>query len=275
MCCRYLLERSQAHTMPCVFNKRGCMSHVYISTLLSVVCFFVCKLQALEVEMFYENDHISVAKVTLAPHEEVGLHRDVNPQLVVVLQGGTVTRLEADGRTTDVLFPTGKLIFRNADPEGELHRTVNPSDAPIELFVVQLKKTENLSAKLREAANAYVQFINRLSQGEEFDQFTAAKTLLSPGCRKIFNGHLITSSADEFVQDLLCVYKTHGPWTIRPEDIIVSLESNTAVLRLLVDMEADGKFTEILLLKFDQNHLIDEINIVFNKVEEGYGFSTR
>jgi len=57
-----------------------------------------------------------------------------------------------------------------------------------------------------------------------------------------------------------------------PADIIISTESNTAVVRLFVDIPSKGHFTEILLMRFDDNLMISEINIVFNKVEDGYTF---
>ena len=44
-------------------------------------------------------------------HEEIGLHRDDFPQVIVSLKGGTITRLEADGSTTDVKFPKGEPVY--------------------------------------------------------------------------------------------------------------------------------------------------------------------
>ncbi len=68
------------------------------------------------------------------------MHRDAYPQVVVALQGGVITRLEADGSTVDVNFPTGKAVFREIDPPDQLHRSINNSSAPVELIVIQLKK---------------------------------------------------------------------------------------------------------------------------------------
>jgi hypothetical protein len=44
-------------------------------------------------------------------HEEIGLHRDAYPQVVIGLQGGIITRLEANGSTVHVNFPTGRAVF--------------------------------------------------------------------------------------------------------------------------------------------------------------------
>lgn len=103
------------------------------------ICFLTAQMQAVEYEHQFENDQISIGKVTIAPREEIGLHRDAYPQVVIALKGGTITRLETDGRTTDVQFPTGKAVFRNQDPENEQHRSVNNSSEPVELMIIQLK----------------------------------------------------------------------------------------------------------------------------------------
>ncbi len=106
-----------------------------------IACLISFQIQALEYNQLFENDQICIAKAKMLPHEEVGLHRDVYPAVVIALQGGIVTRLEVDGRVTDVNFPTGVAIFREADPENELHRSVNRSDDPLELMIVQFKNS--------------------------------------------------------------------------------------------------------------------------------------
>lgn len=112
--------------------------------LFAITCLIAFKAQAFEYEVQLDNDLICVAKATLMPYEEIGLHRDVYPQVVIAVKGGTVTRLEANGTTTDVVFPTGVAVFRNADPLGELHKSVNRSSEAIELMIIQLKTSNFL-----------------------------------------------------------------------------------------------------------------------------------
>lgn len=102
-------------------------------------CLLSFGLQALEYEVQFENDQVSIAKVKIMANEEIGLHRDAYPQVVVALKGGTITRLEANGSTTDVKFPTGVAVFREVDPPNELHKSVNRGAEPVELMIVQLK----------------------------------------------------------------------------------------------------------------------------------------
>ncbi|WP_068466661.1 cupin domain-containing protein [Candidatus Protochlamydia phocaeensis] len=121
--------------------------------LAILMCSRFFQIQALEYEQQFENDQICIGKATIAPHEEIGLHRDMHPQVVIALKGGTITRLEADGRTTDVKFPTGKAIFRKADPENEQHRSVNNSSEPVELIIIQLKNSQSVNQKVDEESH--------------------------------------------------------------------------------------------------------------------------
>ena len=109
---------------------------------LTFACLVVAQTQALEYEVQFENEQVRVAHIVVAPKEAVGLHRDALPQIVVGLKGGTITRLEADGREVDVQFPTGKAVYRPADPENEMHKGVNKSDAPVEIISIQLKNSK-------------------------------------------------------------------------------------------------------------------------------------
>ncbi len=109
-------------------------------TLFAIACMVSCELQALEYKVEFENDQISVAKFKMLPNEEVGLHRDACPQIVIALKGGTITRLEANGTTTDVSFPTGVAVVRGIDPPNELHRSINKGTEPVELIIIQLKE---------------------------------------------------------------------------------------------------------------------------------------
>lgn len=113
------------------------------SILICLACFLSFSLQAIEYEVQLQNEYVHVARAKIMPDEEIGLHRDEYPQVVIALQGGTITRLEADGTKTDVQFPTGTAIFREVDPPNEFHKSVNNSSAPIELIIIQLKNGLN------------------------------------------------------------------------------------------------------------------------------------
>lgn len=109
--------------------------------ILILACLALIQVQGLQYEVQFENDQVCVSRVVIEPNEEIGLHRDALPQIVVALRGGTITRLEADGREVDVEFPTGKAIYRPVDPLNELHKSVNRSNTPVEIIITQMKNT--------------------------------------------------------------------------------------------------------------------------------------
>ena len=106
-------------------------------------CLLSFSIQAIEYEVQFENEKVHVARAKIMPYEVVGLHRDAYTQVVIALQGGTITRLEADGTTTDVNFPTATAVFTEVDPPNEFHNSVNNTSDPIELIIIQLKDSIN------------------------------------------------------------------------------------------------------------------------------------
>lgn len=107
--------------------------------LIAAACALSLNANAVECEVQFDNDQVRVLNIKILAHEEIELHRDEYPQVVVSAKGGTITRLEADGSKTEVHFPKGEAVFREADPVGVLHKSVNNTCKPIELVVIQLK----------------------------------------------------------------------------------------------------------------------------------------
>ena len=109
--------------------------------LVGILFFATVEVEALKYAVKFENEFVTVMQVEIEAGEEIGLHRDALPQVVVALKGGTITRLEANGTETAVEFPTGVPVFRPVDPENELHKSVNRGANPVELIITQLKKS--------------------------------------------------------------------------------------------------------------------------------------
>lgn len=128
------------------------------------------------------------------------------------------------------------------------------------------------SDKMMGVTQRYLDFIHRISQGDHFSHKDAASSILIFDCQKIFNGKVYTTNRDAFIADLLEVNRAQGNWVVEPVDILVSPQSNCAVLRLMIYMENIGTFTTIVILRFNSDYLISEINEVFNKVESSYNF---
>jgi hypothetical protein len=119
---------------------RSCMKNIGLNVIF--LCLFSFDIQSLECELQLQNECVNVYRIKITPHEEIDLHRDAYPQVVVALQGGVITRLEANGETSDIHFPAGQAVFRPQDPLDQLHKSVNNSADVIELIAIQLKKIE-------------------------------------------------------------------------------------------------------------------------------------
>lgn len=148
---------------------------------------------------------------------------------------------------------------------------------PLASFAVEAESGENVclhmdSEALRKAADRYLDCINQISQGVDFSQ-TDAMEIISPGCKKVLNGQLFTQSREAFLMDLRLVYENQGSWKVYPADIIVAPATNTVVLRLFIEMEKLGAYTAIVILRFDSDCLITEINEVLNQVKGSYDFT--
>lgn len=139
--------------------------------LLCLACLLTLKIHSFEYEPQFENDQICVARAKIQPNEEIGLHRDAYPQIVIALKGGTITRLEANGQVTDVKFPTGVAVVRNPDPENELHKSVNKSSQPIELVIIQLKDTPPVVKKEKGTHDVALNIKISCPPSAEFEQF--------------------------------------------------------------------------------------------------------
>lgn len=101
---------------------------------------WIISASAVEAEVQVDNDRVTVLKIRVEAHEEIDSHRDEYPQILFSAKGGTITRLEADGSKTEVTLPKGVAVFREADPPGQLHKSINNSCKPIDMISVQLKK---------------------------------------------------------------------------------------------------------------------------------------
>jgi hypothetical protein len=111
-------------------------------TLIGMCCLLAYGISAMESEVQFENDQVRASKMKIMAHEEIGLHRDDYSQVVISLKGGKLTRLEEDGSMTDIDFPKGEAVYREADPLDQFHRSVNKTCKPIELIVIELKRSQ-------------------------------------------------------------------------------------------------------------------------------------
>ena len=96
--------------------------------------------QATYRELQFENDSVRVWKTTIVPFSPLKMHRHEQPRVIVGLEGGVLKKITEKGEISFLAFETGKAVWMDADPEGELHADVNESEASIVVMVIELKE---------------------------------------------------------------------------------------------------------------------------------------
>jgi hypothetical protein len=91
----------------------------------------------------FENEHVRVWKTVIMPNRPLKMHRHDCARVVVGLKGGSLTKLEDTGETSELVFESGKAYWLSEDPPNTLHGDVNESDEPIEVMVIEIKSLED------------------------------------------------------------------------------------------------------------------------------------
>lgn len=90
----------------------------------------------------FENEHVRVWKTVIMPHQPLSMHRHDCARVIVGLKGGSLTKIEETGETSELNFATGVAYWLTEDPPGTLHGDINESDEPIEVMVIEIKALE-------------------------------------------------------------------------------------------------------------------------------------
>lgn len=119
-------------------------------------------------------------------------------------------------------------------------------------------------------ADKYVDFCNKIGKGQDFDPFAEGLSLFTPDLKKDFNGKVV-EGREQFIHDLLSVYKTYGSWTSTPVEVIHS--ENSVVIRTIIEAMAIPPHTAIVILHFNENTLINQIIEVCAPNQNTYNFT--
>lgn len=165
-------------------------------------------------------------------------------------------------------------------PDDSIRKTTFVKELAIpekeEINAENFKKTYlEKSESLQMATDNYLNFITKIAEGANFPQMEVASKILSPNCKKILNGELFKQNREDFVNDLLDVYKKQGGWKVELKETILSPLSKTVVLRMFFTLKNSDIYTAIIILHFDSNFLITEINEVLNQVKGSYDFKDK
>ena len=91
-------------------------------------------------KLLFENDHVRVWDLRLAPGERTGAHRHTNDYLYVVIGGGKLKALHEDGSEWyDVEMADGEVRYRTVDGD-DVHDAENVGDAEWRNVIVEFKR---------------------------------------------------------------------------------------------------------------------------------------
>ena len=90
-------------------------------------------------KLLFENDRVRVWDLTLAPGESTGKHRHTNDYLYVVIGGGELQAVDADGSKGEPRqMADGEVRWRGVEGE-DVHEAINTGTEAWRNIIVELK----------------------------------------------------------------------------------------------------------------------------------------
>ncbi len=124
-------------------------------------------------------------------------------------------------------------------------------------------KNENIM----HAANQYLDVLSKIGDPHnKYDPENISK-LCAHTCKKVRNGKILFEQKSHFADQLKSGKEWLGSWFIHPLEVFAAPDSNSAVIRYELTTEKEGQLLVFVILKFDQNCQIYEINEVHNIID--------
>jgi len=134
-------------------------------------------------------------------------------------------------------------------------------------------------SRLLKVTDQYLSLVNIIGGFKEkinplnlYEFNATARSVLDSCLKKIVNCSVRAENRYDFISDLIKINQTTSRWNASPVDTITSVKTGEVVLRLIINMEKVGMFTAIVILRFNKDYKIFEINEVLSKVEGAYPF---
>lgn len=90
----------------------------------------------------FENADVTVWKSVVMPNAPLVMHTHQHPRVIIALSGGDMKIVKEDGTYEPHHWETGKAYWLSAEEGKTRHADVNAGSKPIEVMVVELKKSE-------------------------------------------------------------------------------------------------------------------------------------
>ncbi len=90
----------------------------------------------------FENEEVNVWKTTVPPNAPLVMHTHEHPRVIVALSGGTMKTVFENGTTEVHNWEAGHAYWGSLTEGQKPHADANTSDKPIEVMVIELKKSK-------------------------------------------------------------------------------------------------------------------------------------
>lgn len=89
----------------------------------------------------FENADVTVWKSVVLPGAPLVMHTHQHPRVIIALQGGEMKIVKEDGTSETHHWESGKAYWLSLEEGRTRHADVNAGAKPIEVMVVELKKS--------------------------------------------------------------------------------------------------------------------------------------
>jgi hypothetical protein len=121
--------------------------------------------------------------------------------------------------------------------------------------------------QLQAAAHLYLRNLEDASFLNTDEIAARVSTMCALSCKKIVNGKVIFESSEHYSVQLTDIKKDVGTWTVQPLEILTDVGSRVAVIRQLVPTEKAGVLIVFVILRYNDEFKITEINEVYSKLD--------
>ncbi len=145
-----------------------------------------------------------------------------------------------------------------------------PSSLNDKVCITIEESNMSLSEKevLTKATNNYIKILNQIGTLQTDYQSKDIEPLCSTNCKKVRNGKVLFEGKEHFAAQLDAGKEWLGAWSMNVQEVLIMTDNRTAVIRYELATEKEDDLVIIVILRFDSNYLISEINEVHNKVEK-------
>lgn len=117
------------------------------------------------------------------------------------------------------------------------------------------------------AANQYLTVLNNIGkQQDAYDPHEITK-LCDHNCKKTRNGKVLFKTRESFAEQLMAAKDWLGGWSIQTVELLPIPDLRSAIIRYELTTEKEGALLVFVILRFNEHHLIYDINEVHNKKE--------